>query len=135
MRRSMGLRRLPWRGPMKKSPTQLDREIAAALVEARIRAPTVTDKVEVLRLKLPRGLDRTVSRTQHLLFSAVRRTSSGYTFEASDINTIRALWRALTEIYYHPSRSTPNGVWRVAGKKLAEVRPFIAASWPEALAE
>jgi len=120
---------------MKKSPAQLDRESAAAQVEARMRAPSVTDKIDVLRVKLPRGLGSAVARRQHTLFSATSRTSSGYTFEASDSNTIRALWRALTEIYYHPSRRTPHVMWRAAGKKLAELRSFIAASWPGALSE
>jgi hypothetical protein len=120
---------------MKKSPAQLDREIAEALVEARMRPPSATDKVDVLHVKLSPGLGSAIARWQHALFVATRRTNSGYTFESSDGSTIRAFWRALTSLYYHPPSSTPSVMWRAAGKKLAELRPIIAASWPEALSE
>jgi hypothetical protein len=119
----------------RKTPGQLDREIAQALVESRMQPPHATDKVDVLRVKLPRGLGSTIARTQHALFVATHRTSSGYTFESSDGGTIRALWRALNGLYYHPPSGTPSVLWRAAGKKLAELRPIIAASWPEALSE
>lgn len=120
---------------MNKSSVQLDREIAEALVEARMRPPRDAAKADILRVKFTRALGSALARWQHALFVAVRRTNSGYIFESSDSSVIRALWRALTSLYYHPSRSAPGGLRRAAGTQLAKLRPVLAASWPEALAE
>jgi len=122
---------------MKKTALQLDREIAEALTEAKFRPVSVTDKVDVLRVKLSQALGSLAQRRGGLaVFYALKQRPSGYMFESADGGAIRALWHALLRIYREP----PDGgggraIGQAAGKKLAELRPAIAASWPEALAE
>jgi hypothetical protein len=84
---------------VKKSGYQLDREIAEALVEAKRRPPSAADKVDVLRVRLPRALGSAIARTQHVLFVATKSTPTGYIFESSDGGTIRALWHKLSNLY------------------------------------
>lgn len=121
---------------MKKSALQLEREIAEALAEAKLRPPSASDKVDVLLVRFSRALGSAIARHQHALFVATKSTPSGYTFEASDGGTIRALWHKLSNLYWRPpSGAGGQAIGHAAGKKLAELRPIIAASWPEALSE
>lgn len=120
----------------KKSSYQLEREIAEALVEARSRPVRATDKVDVLRVRFSRALGSAIARHQHALFVATKSTPTGYTFESSDGGTIRALWHKLSNLYWRPpSGAGGQAIGHAAGKKLAELRPIISASWPEALTE
>jgi hypothetical protein len=97
---------------------------------------SAADKVDVLRVRFPRGLGSAISRYQYVLFTATSRTATGYTFESSDGGVIRALWHALMKLYYRPpSGAGGRAIGQSAGKKLAELRPMIQASWPEALSE
>lgn len=122
---------------MKKTALQLDREIAEALAEAKFRPPSAADKVDILRVRFSQALGSLAQRRGGLaVFYALKQRPRGYAFESSDSGEIRALWHALTRIYREP----PDGgggraLGQAAGKKLAELRPIIAASWPEALAE
>ena len=120
----------------KKTSYELDREIAEALLEANRRPVSDADKVDTLRVRLPRALGSAVARHQHALFVATKSTPSGYTFESSDSGTIRALWHKLSNLYWRPpSGAGGQAIGHAAGKKLAELRPVISASWPEALTE
>lgn len=120
----------------KKTGYELDREIAEALAEAKLRPVNTADKVDVLRVRLSRALGSAIARHQHALFVATQSTPSGYTFESSDGGTIRALWHKLSNLYWRPpSGAGGQAIGHAAGKKLAELRPIISASWPEALAE
>jgi hypothetical protein len=120
----------------KKSSYQLDSEIAEALAEAKLRPASAANKVDVLRVRLSRGLGSVIARTQHALFVATKSTPTGYIFESSDGGTIRALWHKLSNLYWRPPGGAGGqAIGQAAGKKLAELRPIIAASWPEALAE
>ena len=120
----------------KKTSYELDREIAEALLEAKRRPVSDADKVDTLRVRLPRALGSSVARHQHALFVATKSTPSGYTFESSDTGTIRALWHKLSNLYWRPPGGAGGqAIAHAAGKKLAELHPVIRASWPEALSE
>ena len=118
----------------KKPAWQLDREIAEALVAAKSRP---AQPAEVLNTRLPRGLGSIIRRTQMAMFDAIKNAADGsYTFESSNGGVIRAFWKKLTDVYYHPpSGAGGRAISQAAGKKLAKLWPVVKASWPEALSE
>ena len=118
----------------KKSAWQLDREIAEALVAAKSReaAPAT-----ILRTRLSRGLGSIIRRTQMAMLDAIKNEPNGsFTFESSNGGVIRAFWKKLADVYYHPpSGAGGHAISQAAGKKLAELWPIVKASWPEAMSE
>jgi hypothetical protein len=119
----------------KKPAWQLDREIAAALAEAKLRPTASTDKVDVLRAALSQALASAVQRRSGLaVFYALKKTPRGYTFESADPGAVRAFWIALSDVYYRPPEGAGGrAIGQAAGKKLLELRPIVQASWPEAM--
>ena len=118
----------------KKTATQLDMEIARALVEAKQRPTNPAAKVDVLRVSLSRPLATAIRQNSGLIvFYALQLTPRGYRFESADPAAIRAFWLALFDVYRSPPKGR-HAIGQAAGKKLADLRPVIQASWPAVLA-